>query len=174
MAFRLAPCLVLWDFKTDGWPPVPIPKPSPRPRAPWIELRLALAMLRQWFDGLSAGTLSGFMGIQNWRMAPCPDPKALPVPKSSLDRAAGTKRCRQRQQAAPSLQPSCLWIQLPTMAELSQPNFTWLDGFGTNNPTAAIRKPCYDFSFRPPLKPKRGGRRHQGDSPFYNPATPGQ
>ena len=61
----LAPCLVLWDFKTDGWPPVPIPKPSPRPRAPWIELRLALAMLRQWFDGLSAGPLSGFMGFQN-------------------------------------------------------------------------------------------------------------
>ena len=162
------PCLVLWDFKTDGWPPVPIPKPSPRPRAPWIELRLALAMLRQWFDGLSAGpclvlwdfktdgwppapipkavpapnrtldwaaagfshaaamvwwafgwhpvwfygishpipkpsplamlrqwfdgisavSLSSFMGFQNWRMAPCPDPKALPAPKRTLDWAA--------------------------------------------------------------------------------------
>ena len=23
-------CLVLWDFKTDRWPPVPIPKPFPR------------------------------------------------------------------------------------------------------------------------------------------------
>ena len=44
--FRLAPCLVLWDFKTDGWPPVPIPKPSPQPRPPWIQLRLALPMLR--------------------------------------------------------------------------------------------------------------------------------
>ena len=29
-----APCLALWDFKTDGWPPVPIPKPSPQPRPP--------------------------------------------------------------------------------------------------------------------------------------------
>ena len=83
MGFRLAPCLVLWDLKTDGWPPVPIPKPSPRPRAPWIELRLALAMLRQRFDGISAGPLSGFMWFQNWRMPPCP-----PAPKSSLDWAA--------------------------------------------------------------------------------------
>ena len=85
MGFRLAPCLVLWDFKTDGWPPVPIPKPSPQPRPPWIEVRLALPMLRQWFDGISAGTLSGFMGFQNWRMAPCPDPKAFPTAETSLD-----------------------------------------------------------------------------------------
>ena len=42
----LAPCLVLWDFKTDGWPPVPISNPPPRPRAPWIELRRALAWFR--------------------------------------------------------------------------------------------------------------------------------
>ena len=51
MGSRLASCLLLWGFKTDGWPPVPISKPSPGPRAPWIELRLALAMLRQWFCG---------------------------------------------------------------------------------------------------------------------------
>ena len=42
----LAPCLVLWDFKTGGWPPVPISNPPPRPRAPWIELRRALAWFR--------------------------------------------------------------------------------------------------------------------------------
>ena len=42
----LAPCLVLWDFKTDGWPPVPISNPPPRPRPPWIELRQALAWFR--------------------------------------------------------------------------------------------------------------------------------
>ena len=88
MGFRLAPCLVLWNFKTDGWPPVPIPKPSPQPRPPWIELRLALPMLRQWFDGISAGTLCGFMGFQNWRMAPCPDPKAFPTAETPLDWAA--------------------------------------------------------------------------------------
>ena len=46
MGFRLAPCLVLWDFKTDGWPPVPISNPSPQPRPPWIELRRALAWFR--------------------------------------------------------------------------------------------------------------------------------
>ena len=80
--------MVLWDFKTDGWPPVPIPKPSPQPRPPWIELRLALPMLRQWFDAISAGALSGFMGFQNWRMAPCPDPKALPAAETSLNWAA--------------------------------------------------------------------------------------
>ena len=55
--------------------------PSPQPRPPWIELRLALPMLRQWFDGISAGILSGFMGFQNWRMAPCPgQPSPQPRP----------------------------------------------------------------------------------------------
>ena len=44
--FRLAPCLVLWDFKTDGWPLVPISKAPPGPGAPWIELRRALAWFR--------------------------------------------------------------------------------------------------------------------------------
>ena len=88
--------MVWWAF---GWPgfmgfqnwrmaPCPDPKALPAPKTPWIELRLGLAMLRQWFDGLSAGALSGFLGFQNWRMAPCPDPKALPAPKSSLDWAA--------------------------------------------------------------------------------------
>ena len=89
MGFRLAPCLVLWDFKTDGWPPVPISNPSPQPRPPWIELRRALAWFRLapslWFYGISAGTLSGFMGFQNWRMAPCPDLKPLPTAETSLD-----------------------------------------------------------------------------------------
>ena len=85
LRFRLAPCPVLWDFKTDGWPPVPIPKASPQPRPPWIELRLALPMLRQWFDRISAGALSGFMGFQNSRMAPCPDPKGFPTDETSLD-----------------------------------------------------------------------------------------
>ena len=66
MGFRLAPCLVLWDFKTDGWPPVPISNPSPQPRPPWIELRRAVAWFRLApFYGISAGTLSGFMGFQN-------------------------------------------------------------------------------------------------------------
>ena len=104
LGFRLAPCLLLWDFKTDRWPPVPIPEPRPH----WIELRLALPMLRmvcwdfgwlpvwfygiskltdgplsrsqrlphgrdllalpmlrQWLAGISAGSLSTFMGFQN-------------------------------------------------------------------------------------------------------------
>ena len=70
-------CLVLWDFKTDRWPPVPIPKPSPRPRAGCSH---AAAMV--W--GAFGWHLSGFMGFQNWPMAPCPDPKAFPAPKSWL------------------------------------------------------------------------------------------
>ena len=40
---RLAPWLVLWVFKTDGWPPLPIPKAFPTPK---MSLELALAMLR--------------------------------------------------------------------------------------------------------------------------------
>ena len=52
--FRLAPRLVLWGF---GWHPV-------------------------WLYGISAGPLSGFMGFQNWRMAPCPDLKPSPRPRA--------------------------------------------------------------------------------------------
>ena len=32
---RLPPWLVLYTFKTDGWPPVPIPKASPGPKCRW-------------------------------------------------------------------------------------------------------------------------------------------
>ena len=32
---RLAPSLVLWGFKTDGWPLVPISKASPGPKCCW-------------------------------------------------------------------------------------------------------------------------------------------
>ena len=64
MGFRLAHCLVLWDFKTDGWPPVPISNPSPQPKPPWIELllrfRLAPCLVLWdfgwhlvWFYGIS-------------------------------------------------------------------------------------------------------------------------
>ena len=35
LAMRLAPWLVLWGFKTDGWPPVLIPKASPGPKCRW-------------------------------------------------------------------------------------------------------------------------------------------
>ena len=53
--------LVLWDFKTDGWPPAPISKGFPRPK---MSLELALAMLRL-APPAAAGTLAGFMGFQN-------------------------------------------------------------------------------------------------------------
>ena len=49
--------------------------------------RLASCLVLSDFK-ISAGPLSGFMGFQNWRMAPCPDLKPLPTPKSSLDSAA--------------------------------------------------------------------------------------
>ena len=35
LMLRLAPSLVLWDFKTDGWPLVPISKASPGPKCCW-------------------------------------------------------------------------------------------------------------------------------------------
>ena len=154
MRFRLAPCLASWDFKTDGWPPVPIPKPSPQPRPPWIELRLALPMLRQWFDAISAGTVCGFMGFQNWRMAPCPDPKALPAAETLDSAAAGFTHAAA--QKWPLGRKGLKGRAPPRRSSVAM---------------VMLRKPCYDFSFRPPLKPKRGGRRHPGDSPFY-PAMP--
>ena len=51
---RLAPWLVLWGFKTDGWPPVPIPKASPGPKCRW-----------SWLSPCCGCPLSGFMGFQN-------------------------------------------------------------------------------------------------------------
>ena len=98
--FRLAPCLVLWDlgvvlwgFKTDGWPPVPIPNTSPDPKCRWSWLSPCCGSPPLWFYGISkltdgplsrsqrlpqaqnvvgagfshaaAGPLSGFMGFQN-------------------------------------------------------------------------------------------------------------
>ena len=50
---RLAPSLVLWDFKTDGWPPVPIPKASPN------------VVGAGFSHAAAAGPLSGFMKFQN-------------------------------------------------------------------------------------------------------------
>ena len=48
---RLAPWLVLSDFKTDGWPPVPIPK--------------AQNVVGAGFCHAAAGALAGFIGFQN-------------------------------------------------------------------------------------------------------------
>ena len=76
---RLAPSLVLWDFKTDGWPPVPIPKASPN-------------VVGAGFSHAAAGPLSGFMKFQNWRMASCPDLKGFPRPKMSLELALAMLR----------------------------------------------------------------------------------
>ena len=79
---RLAPWLVLWGFKTDGWPPVPIPKRLPQ----------AQNVVGAGFSHAAAGPLSGFMGFQNWRMAPCPDLKGFPSPKMSLELALAMLR----------------------------------------------------------------------------------
>ena len=96
MGFRLAPCLVLWDFKTDGWPPVPIPKPSPQPRPPWIHPcpdPKALPAAGTSLDSAAAGFTHAaamvwcdfgwrpvwFYGISKLTDGPCPDPKAFPA-----------------------------------------------------------------------------------------------
>ena len=103
---RLAPWLVLWGFKTDGWPPVPIPKAS---------------QAQNVFSHAAAGPLSGFMGFQNRRIAPCPDrpdPKGFPRPKMLFELALAMLRL------APSLVlwdfktdgwppgPKCCWSWL--------------------------------------------------------------
>ena len=41
---------------------------------------------------MPVGALAGFIGFQNWRMAPCPDPKGLPRPKLSLELALAMLR----------------------------------------------------------------------------------
>ena len=51
---RLVPSLVLWCFKTDGWPPVPISKAAE-----------AQNVVGAGFSHAAAGSLSGFMGFQN-------------------------------------------------------------------------------------------------------------
>ena len=59
--FRLAPCLVLWAFKTDGWP---LSRSQSFPHAQEL-----LGLSCGWLSHMvSAGTLSGFMGF---RLAPC-------------------------------------------------------------------------------------------------------
>ena len=58
MGFRLAP---VWFYGISKLTDGPLSRSQSLPRAQ----ELALAMLRQWFEGLSAGTLSGFMGFQN-------------------------------------------------------------------------------------------------------------
>ena len=50
---RLAPSLVLWDFKTDGWP-----RRSQR-------LPQAQNVVGAGFSHAAAGALAGFMGFQN-------------------------------------------------------------------------------------------------------------
>ena len=104
---RLAPWLVLWGFKTDGWPLVPIPKASPSPKCRWSWLYPCCGWPPLWFYGISkltdgplsrsqrlpqaqnvvgagfshaaAGAMAGFMGFDGW--PPVPIPKASPGPK---------------------------------------------------------------------------------------------
>ena len=71
---RLAPSLALWDFKTDGWPP------SRSQRLPQAQ-----NVVGAGFSHAAAGALAGFMGFQNWRMAPGPDLKGFPTPKMLWD-----------------------------------------------------------------------------------------
>ena len=78
MGFRLAPCLVLWDFKTDGWPPVPISNPSPQPKHPWIELLLRFR--------LAPCLVSWDFKTDGWPPVPISNPS--PTAKTSLDWAA--------------------------------------------------------------------------------------
>ena len=66
--------MVLWDFKTDGWPPVPISKASPRPRSPWIEQRLGHAA------AMAAAMVLWDFKTDGW--PPVPISKASPRPGS--------------------------------------------------------------------------------------------
>ena len=120
---RLAPSLVLWDFKTDGWPPsrsqrlaqaqnvvgagfsdeklmrgwpplwfYRISKLTDHPRSRSQRLPHAQNVVGAGFSDAAAGPFTGFMGFQNWRMAPGPDPKGFPKPKMSLELALAMLR----------------------------------------------------------------------------------
>ena len=105
---RLAPSLVLWDFKTDGpkcrsswlsrccgWPPLWLygtSKLTDGPLSRSQRLPQAQNVVGAGFRHAAAGPLSGFMGFQNWRMAPGPDPKDFPKPKMSLELALAMLR----------------------------------------------------------------------------------
>ena len=83
--------VVLWDFKTDGWPP----------------------------SHAAAGAMAGFMGFQNWRMAPGPDPKGFPRPKMSLELALAVLRL------APSLVLTHGWPLVPISKASPGPKCCW-------------------------------------------------
>ena len=78
---RLAPWLVLSGFKlTDG----PLSRSQRPPQAQTV--------VGAGFSHAAAGALAGFIGFQNWRMAPGPDPKGFPKPKMYLELALAMLR----------------------------------------------------------------------------------
>ena len=78
---RLAPWLVYRISKlTDG--------PRPRSQRP----PQAQNVVGAGFSHAAAGALAGFIGFQNWRMTPCPDPRGLPRPKMYLELALAMLR----------------------------------------------------------------------------------
>ena len=70
-----------------GWPPLwfyGISKLTDGPRSRSQRLPQAQNFAGAGFSHAAAGAMAGFMGFQNWRMAPGPDPKGFPRPKMSL------------------------------------------------------------------------------------------
>ena len=78
---RLAPWLVLSGFKKHGWF-YRVSKLTDGPLSRSQRPPQALTVVGAGFCHAAAGALAGFIGFQNWRMAPGPDPKGLsPSPK---------------------------------------------------------------------------------------------
>ena len=78
-----------------GWRPLwfyGISKLTDGPRSRSQRLPQAQNVVGASFSDAAAGPLSGFMGFQNWRMAPCPDLKGFPRPKMSLELALAMLR----------------------------------------------------------------------------------
>ena len=78
-----------------GWPPLwfyGISKLTDGPRSRSQRLPQAQNVVGAGFSHAAASPLSGFMGFQNWRMAPCPDLKCFPRPKMSLELALAMLR----------------------------------------------------------------------------------
>ena len=62
------------------------------PRSRSQRLPQAQNVVGAGFSHAAAGAMAGFMGFQNWRMAPGPDPKGFPRPKMSLELALAMLR----------------------------------------------------------------------------------
>ena len=83
-------CRWSWLLPCCGWRPdwfYRVSKLTDGPRSRSQRLPQAQNVLGAGFSHAAAGALAGFIGFQNWRMAPGRDPRGFPRPKIYLELA---------------------------------------------------------------------------------------